>query len=137
MTMVTAFVVTSALCGPAWSAESLIAFRVLQGLAGGMIMPIGMITLAQAAGPERIGRVMGIVGVPMLLAPVLGPVIGGPIVTHLSWRWIFFVNLPIGIVGLLLARRLLPAGRAEGRAAADGEEVTKLDWRGSRSYPRE
>ena len=68
MTVVAAFVATSALCGLAWSAESLIAFRVLQGLAGGMIMPIGMITLAQAAGPGRMGHVMSIVGVPMLLA---------------------------------------------------------------------
>ena len=77
--------------------ESLIAFRVLQGLAGGMIMPIGMITLAQTAGPSRVGRVMSVIGVPMLLAPVLGPVLGGLIVTHLSWRWIFLVNLPIGV----------------------------------------
>ncbi|MBN1530048.1 MAG: DHA2 family efflux MFS transporter permease subunit [Thermoleophilaceae bacterium] len=130
MSVVTAFVATSALCGLAWSAESLIAFRVLQGFAGGMIMPIGMITLAQAAGPERMGRVMSVVGVPMLLAPVLGPVIGGAIVESLSWRWIFFVNLPVGIVGLLLARRLLPHGRAEGRAAAAGEPTSKLDWRG-------
>ena len=112
--MVSAFVVTSALCGAAWSAESLIAFRVLQGLAGGMIMPIGMITLAQAAGPQRIGRVMGVVGVPMLLGPVLGPILGGLLVTHLSWRWIFFVNLPIGLVGLVLAAKLLPAGARRG-----------------------
>ena len=127
MTMVAAFVATSALCGFAWSAESLIAFRVLQGLAGGMIMPIGMITLAQAAGPRRIGRVMSVVGVPMLLGPVLGPVLGGLLVTHLSWRWIFFVNLPIGIVGLVLAARLLPSARAEGRQAGGPEP---LDWRG-------
>jgi EmrB/QacA subfamily drug resistance transporter len=127
MTMVAAFVATSALCGAAWSAESLIAFRVLQGLAGGMIMPIGMITLAQAAGPQRIGRVMSVVGVPMLLGPVLGPILGGVLVTHLSWRWIFFVNLPIGIVGLVLAARMLPAARAEGRQAGGPE---RLDWRG-------
>src|SRR3954449_5461840 len=115
MGAVGAFVATSVLCGAAWSAESLIAFRVLQGLAGGMIMPIGMITLAQAAGPKRMGRVMSVVGVPMLLAPVLGPVVGGLILTHFSWRWIFFVNLPIGVVGLLLAARLMPAARAIGR----------------------
>jgi EmrB/QacA subfamily drug resistance transporter len=127
MTVVTGFVLTSALCGLAWSAESLIAFRVLQGLAGGMVMPIGMITLAQAAGPQRMGRVMSVVGVPMLLAPVLGPVIGGLIVETLSWRWIFFVNLPIGLAGLVLAARLLPPGRAEGLG---GEHPTKLDWRG-------
>src|SRR5262249_36839684 len=83
------------LWGGAWSAESLIAFRCLQGLAGGMIMPIGMITLAQSAGPKRVGRVMSVVGVPMLLGPALGPFIGGVIVTNLSWRWIFYVNLPI------------------------------------------
>ncbi len=130
MTVVAAFVLTSGLCGLAWSAESLIGFRVLQGFAGGMIMPIGMITLAQAAGPDRMGRVMSVVGVPMLLAPVLGPVIGGAIVENLSWRWIFFVNLPVGVVGLLLARRLMPSTRAPGREAAEGRERPTLDWRG-------
>jgi len=105
MTVVAGFVVTSALCALAWSAESLIAFRVLQGLAGGMIMPIGMITLAQTAGPHRVGRVMSVIGVPMLLAPVLGPVLGGLIGTHLSWRWIFLVNLPIGAAAVALAAK--------------------------------
>jgi EmrB/QacA subfamily drug resistance transporter len=128
MTVVSAFVATSALCGLAWSAESLIAFRVLQGFAGGMIMPIGMITLAQTAGPERVGRVMSVVGVPMLLAPVLGPVLGGLIVTHLSWRWIFLVNLPIGLVGLMLAARLMPAARSIGRGGAGAP--SRLDWQG-------
>ena len=126
MWAVAAFATTSALCGAAWSAEALIAFRVLQGIAGGMIMPIGMITLAQAAGPERMGRVMSVVGVPMLLAPVLGPVLGGLIVDSLSWRWIFFVNLPIGAAGLILAARLMPAERAEGRAGG----TARLDRRG-------
>src|ERR671933_2301063 len=128
MGSVLAFVVTSGLCGAAWSAGSLIAFRVLQGLAGGMVMPVGMITLAQAAGPKRMGRVMSIVGVPMLLAPVLGPVLGGLIVTHLSWRWIFLVNLPIGLVGLMLAARLMPAARAIGRGGA--RRPARMDWQG-------
>ncbi len=118
MTVVTGFVVSSALCGLAWSADSLIAFRVLQGLAGGMVMPVGMITLAQAAGPRHMGRVMSVVGVPMLLAPVLGPVLGGVIVQNFSWRWIFFVNLPVGVLGLVLAKRLLPSKGAEGRSGA-------------------
>ena len=130
MTAVAAFVITSALCGLAWSGTSLIAFRILQGFAGGMIMPVGMITLAQASGPTRMGKVMSVVGVPMLLAPVFGPVIGGAIVENLSWRWIFFVNLPVGIVGLLLARRLLPDLPAVGRASADGHAQPELDWRG-------
>jgi len=128
MTVVAGFVVTSALCALAWSAESLIAFRVLQGIAGGMIMPIGMITLAQTAGPSRVGRVMSVIGVPMLLAPVLGPVLGGLIVTHLSWRWIFLVNLPIGVVGLVLAAKLMPAGRSIGRGGEGAP--SKLDWKG-------
>jgi EmrB/QacA subfamily drug resistance transporter len=126
MGAVGAFAATSALCGAAWSAEALIAFRVLQGFAGGMIMPIGMITLAQAAGPERMGRVMSVVGVPMLLAPVFGPVIGGLILQDFSWRWIFFVNLPVGLLGLALAARLMPAGRAEGRTGG----TAHLDRRG-------
>src|SRR3954463_11702711 len=126
MGSVAGFVVTSVLCGAAWSAGSLIAFRVLQGLAGGMIMPIGMITLAQAAGPERMGRVMSVVGVPMLLAPVLGPVLGGLIVESVSWRWIFLVNRPVSLVGLSLAARLMPAARAEGLAGG----AAHLDRRG-------
>ncbi|CAB4920310.1 unannotated protein [freshwater metagenome] len=120
MAVVTGFVAASALCGLAWSAESLIAFRVLQGLAGGMVMPIGMIALAQAAGPRNMGRVMSVIGVPMLLAPVFGPVIGGLIVEHLSWRWLFYVNLPIGALGLVLAWRLMPGARAEGKAGDSG-----------------
>ncbi|HET6549394.1 MAG TPA: DHA2 family efflux MFS transporter permease subunit, partial [Solirubrobacter sp.] len=108
MTSVALFLVGSALCGLAWSTESLIAFRVLQGFGGGMIMPIGQAILAQAAGPQRMGRVMSVIGVPTLLGPVLGPVIGGVIVDNFSWRWIFFVNLPVGLVALALAARVLP-----------------------------
>jgi EmrB/QacA subfamily drug resistance transporter len=122
MTSVFLFVAGSALCGAAWSATSLIVFRVLQGFGGGMVMPVGMIILAQAAGPQRIGRVMSVVGVPMLLGPVLGPVLGGLIVDNLSWRWIFYVNLPIGALGLALASRLLPSGRSG--------DAGRLDWRG-------
>jgi EmrB/QacA subfamily drug resistance transporter len=104
----TLFTVCSLLCGLAWSLPALIVFRFLQGLAAGMILPLGQSMLAQAAGRERMGRVMSIVGVPMLLAPVLGPAIGGVIVGTLSWRWIFFVNLPVGLVAIALAVRLLP-----------------------------
>ena len=106
--VVAMFVAGSVLSGLAWSAGSLIVFRVLQGLGGGMIMPAGMTILAQAAGPQRIGRVMSVVGAPMLLGPILGPVLGGLILQHLSWRWIFYVNVPIGALALILAVRLLP-----------------------------
>jgi len=102
------FVAGSALSGAAWSAESLIAFRILQGLGGGMLMPLGMTILTRAAGPQRVGRVMSIIGVPMLLGPILGPILGGWLVDDVSWRWIFFINLPIGALALALALRVLP-----------------------------
>ena len=127
LTSVALFVGGSVLCGFAWSLESLILFRVLQGFGGGMIMPVGMIVLAQAAGPQRMGRIMSIVGVPMLLAPVFGPALGGLIVDNLSWRWIFFVNVPIGALGLVLGTRLLPTDRG---AASRGEAHPRLDARG-------
>ena len=65
-----------------------------------MIMPLGMTILTRAAGPHRVGRVMAIIGVPMLLGPILGPILGGWLVDDASWRWIFFINLPIGIAAL-------------------------------------
>ena len=123
MTSVALFGAGSALCGLAWSAESLIFFRILQGIGGGMIMPVGMSVLAQTAGPHRVGRVMSVVGMPMLLGPILGPVIGGLIVDTVSWRWIFYVNVPIAVLALVLAARLLHADA--GRADAG-----KLDWLG-------
>lgn len=116
------FVLGSALCGMAWSATSLIAFRVLQGLGGGMIMPAGMTILSHAAGSDRMGRVMGIVGVPMLLAPIVGPILGGWLVDDISWRWIFFVNVPIGVVALFAAARILEPDEPKPHHA--------LDWRG-------
>ena len=107
------FVAGSALCGLAWSIGSLIVFRVLQGLGAGMILPVGQTMLAQAAGPQRMGRAMSLIGVPMLLAPVLGPVLGGVIVEDWSWRWIFFLNLPVGAAAIAAAQRLLPAARPQ------------------------
>src|SRR3954453_17622524 len=107
MAAVAAFATGSLLCGLAWSAGALIAFRVLQGLGGGLVMPVGMTILAHAAGPDRMGRVMALVGVPMLLAPAIGPIVGGALVDSASWRLIFFLNLPIGAVTLALAARVL------------------------------
>ncbi|MCW0211811.1 MAG: DHA2 family efflux MFS transporter permease subunit [Pseudonocardia sp.] len=101
------FVLGSVLAGTAWDATSLIVFRVLQGLGGGMIMPIGMVILTRAAGPNRVGRVMSVIGIPMLLGPIFGPILGGWLVDDFSWRWIFYINLPIGVVALALAWRIL------------------------------
>ena len=79
-----------------------------------MIMPVGQLIMAQVAGPQRMGRVMGIVSMPAMLAPILGPVVGGVILQNLHWSWIFFVNLPIGVVAFVLGlarccRRPTPA----------------------------
>jgi len=102
------FTVGSALCGLAESSTSLILFRVLQGLGGGMIMPVSQMIMAEVAGPKRMGRVMSIVVMPAMLAPILGPVVGGLILENLHWSWIFFVNVPIGIVATILGMRMLP-----------------------------
>jgi EmrB/QacA subfamily drug resistance transporter len=108
LTALLLFLAGSLLAGAAWSIGSLIVFRVVQGLGAGMILPVGQLILAQAAGPRRMGRVMSMIGVPMLLAPVFGPVLGGAIVDAASWRWIFFLNLPIGAAAVIAAQRLLP-----------------------------
>jgi EmrB/QacA subfamily drug resistance transporter len=115
------FVIGSSLCGLAWSANSLIFFRVLQGIGGGMLLPVGQSILARASGPQRMGRVMSIIGVPMVLGPIMGPVIGGLIVSNDTWRWIFYINVPIGIVTLVLSARWLPRFDTDGpsRAAFD------------------
>jgi EmrB/QacA subfamily drug resistance transporter len=113
------FTAGSALCGLASNTTELIVFRVLQGIGGGMILPIGQLMLAQAAGPKRMGRVMSIVAVPMMLAPILGPTIGGLIIDNASWRWIFYVNVPIGAIGVIAALRILPRFERELGGAPD------------------
>ena len=117
MTSIALFVIGSSLCGLAWSADSLIFFRVLQGIGGGMLLPVGQSILARAAGPQRMGRVMSIIGVPMVMGPVLGPVLGGLIVSNYSWRWIFYINVPIGIISLILSSQV--AAQVRRRRAAD------------------
>src|SRR4051812_26645843 len=116
------FVSGSVLSGLAWSASSLIFFRVLQGFGGGMLMPLGMTILTRAAGPQRVGRVMAVIGVPMLLGPIFGPILGGWLVDDLSWHWIFFINVPIGAAGLIMSVRILE------RDVPQPSE--RLDWLG-------
>ena len=101
------FIAGSVLCGIAWSAGVLIFFRVLQGIGGGMVAPAGMALVAQAAGPQRMGRAMSIVGVPMMLGPVVGPVLGGVLISTVSWHWIFYINLPIGAVALFMSWKFM------------------------------
>jgi EmrB/QacA subfamily drug resistance transporter len=109
-----AFTATSALCGLAWSANALIGFRLLQGASGGLLAPMTQMIIARAAG-SHMPRVMGYMGAPLLLAPILGPAIAGGILEYASWRWLFLVNLPIGVTAILLALRFLPADHDERR----------------------
>ncbi|MDN3356635.1 MDR family MFS transporter [Actinomadura sp. DC4] len=102
------FIAGSVLCGSAWSVSSLIGFRVLQAVGGGMLLPVGQTMLAAKAGPHRMGRVMSVVAVPAMIGPVLGPLIGGAIVDNLAWRWMFFINVPICAIALVAAVAWLP-----------------------------
>ncbi len=122
MTSLVLFTLGSIACGLSWSAGSLIAFRVLQGIGGGMIMPSVMTIMTRKAGPHRMGRVMGVLGVPMLVAPILGPILGGWLVQDVSWRWIFFINVPIGIVAFVLAQIVLERD--------EPQPAHRLDWVG-------
>src|SRR5262249_39508571 len=93
----------------AWNIESLIGFRVIQGLGGGMLMPLGMTIMTHAAGPQRVGRVMAVLGIPMLLGPIGGPSLGGLLIDNLSWHWIFLINVPIGVIALAAAFLVFPS----------------------------
>jgi EmrB/QacA subfamily drug resistance transporter len=95
------FTLASALCGLATSLGELVAFRVLQGLGGGMLTPVGMAMLFRVFPPEERVRAAAVLTVPTTFAPALGPVLGGLFVTELSWRWVFYVNLPIGLAALV------------------------------------
>lgn len=105
------FLAGSVLSGLAWSADALIAFRVLQGVGGGLMLPVMTTMIMEVAGGKQLGRVSAIVGLPAMAGPVLGPVLGGAILALGDWRWVFWVNIPFAVVGLLLAWRMLPADR--------------------------
>ena len=113
LTALVLFTAGSALCGLATSAGALIAFRVLQGIGGGMLMPTGQMTLVKAAGPRNLPRVMSMIGVPIILAPVFGPTLGGLLLEHVSWQSIFLVNVPVGMLAFFAAWKLLPRDEAE------------------------
>jgi EmrB/QacA subfamily drug resistance transporter len=109
-----AFTLSSTLCGLAWSANSLIAFRVLQGMSGGLLAPMAQMMIARAAG-RQMAQVASVATLPILLAPLLGPVIAGAILQFASWRWLFFINLPVGVLAFALAAAFLPNDREETR----------------------
>lgn len=103
------FVLGSALCSLATNPTQLIIYRVIQGIGGGMVAPIGMAIVFRLAPRDKIGSIMGMLGVPMLLAPALGPVLSGWLVEYATWHWIFLINVPLGGLALLVGWRYLPA----------------------------
>jgi EmrB/QacA subfamily drug resistance transporter len=111
--LIALFLFTSAslLCGLAWNIESLIAFRVLQGVGGGILTPVGTAMLFRAFPPEERAKGAAILMIPMVVAPASGPVLGGYLVEYHDWRWIFFINIPIGILGLVFAALYLKEER--------------------------
>ena len=102
------FVVGSGLCGAAWSASSLIVFRVIQALGGALLMPISMTILFSLSKPEKRGLIMGIWGIAIMFAPAFGPTLSGYIVQNLNFRLIFYINVPIGIINIFMARAYIP-----------------------------
>jgi EmrB/QacA subfamily drug resistance transporter len=113
------FTIGSLLCALSGSIEHLILFRVLQGIGGGMVMPIAMAFTYRLSPPGKVGAVMGMMGIPILLAPALGPVISGWMVDFATWHWIFLINIPIGVVGVLIGIKTLPAIERQNVASLD------------------
>jgi EmrB/QacA subfamily drug resistance transporter len=105
---IVAFTVGSLLCALASTIGQLIVFRVIQGLGGGMLLPLGFTIMTREAGPRRLGRLMSIMSIPMLLAPIAGPILGGWLIDVASWKWIFLINLPFGLATIALAAVIFP-----------------------------
>ena len=116
------FIVGSLACGLSTSLWELVLARIVQGMGGAMMTPVGRLVLLRLIPRSKLVDAMAWVTAPALIGPVLGPPVGGLIVTYFSWRWIFFVNLPIGILGLILATLFIDNVREEKREP--------LDWRG-------
>ena len=119
LTSVALFTVGSVLCATAQNSDMLIAFRILQGLGGGAVLPVAMAYIYRISPPDKVGALMGMMGVPILFAPAIGPVLAGWLVQYASWRWIFLINLPIGIVGLIVGFVGLPRVQRQAVAALD------------------
>ena len=128
---VSAFAVASAACALAPSLTVLIALRVVQGLVGGLLVPMGQVIVTQVTPDDQLGRVMSLVGAPAALGPVLGPVAGGLVTTFGSWRWVFLINIPIAAVAFIQGARRLPHA-SQGEAPHDTQvnrdaQVNRLD----------
>jgi DHA2 family multidrug resistance protein len=127
MTCVTIFTVSSFLCGMAPTLGSLVFFRILQGIGGGGLAPSEQAILADTFPPARRGMAMAVYGMAVVLAPAIGPTLGGFITDNFSWRWVFFINVPVGIASLILSNRMVtdPPHLKQAR-----ERAGSIDWMG-------
>jgi EmrB/QacA subfamily drug resistance transporter len=114
------FTIGSVLCGLSWSIQALILFRILQAIGAAMVMALGMAIVTEAFPPGERGKALGISGSLVSIGIVVGPTLGGILIASLSWHWIFFVNLPIGIIGTWMVIRFVPATRPSGGQKFDG-----------------
>ena len=108
-----AFLLGSLLCGFAWNLPTLILFRLIQGIGGGILLPLVMTLLYQAFPPEERGTATSIMGIPLMIAPILGPVLGGYLISAFGWPWAFFINVPVGIVAVVIAQKFLRQAPSE------------------------
>ena len=122
LTSITGFVVASVLCGFAQSLPQIVGFRLLQGLFGAALVPLSQAILLDIYTPEERGSAMALFGVSVMVGPVLGPVIGGWLTDNISWRWVFYINVPIGALAF--------AGIVDVRLGDEERALAKLDWLG-------
>src|SRR5580704_12188179 len=108
-----AFVVASMLCGLAWNLQSLVFFRILQGIGGGALLPVSFAIMLEAFPPEETAQATAIFGTGTILGPIIGPTLGGWLTDNFSWRWIFYVNLPIVLAGLFMSYTALHTPKRE------------------------
>jgi EmrB/QacA subfamily drug resistance transporter len=113
------FGIASALCGFAWNLDSLIGFRVFQAIPGGILPPLSMAMLYRIVPPSKIGQAMGMYGLGIVVAPAIGPTLGGYLVEYVDWRWIFFINVPVSIAATFAAMAILPKFPASERSKFD------------------
>lgn len=116
------FVVTSAACGAAWNLQSMVIFRLLQGATGAVLIPLAQSFLFEAFPREKRAQAMSIFGLSIMIAPILGPTLGGWITENFEWRWVFYINVPIGVVAFLLGMAQVPA--------SERPAVRSTDWTG-------
>ena len=120
------FVLASVLCAIAPGTLTLITARLIQGLAGGLMVPAGQAVIGSTVEKRQLGRIFGLLGLVIALGPAIGPAVGGFLLDATSWRWLFWLNVPIGMIALIAARGLVPSGERDCSRIMDFKELALL-----------